>query len=300
MDDSGKVLSSTRALLAGLIDYAGLFPPARLPMPAAVYNYAHYLDLPFHWILGRFIVSASRLQEFEREATPSLPPPGSPAAWHLSLLSTDPARDIVSLNDFNRRHPGAPFDSIEVQAGSAAQIVSAAESVPRPILLYCEIPLGAETTSLVSAIAKSGAKAKVRCGGLSADVFPPAGQLVSFFQCCCAARVGFKATAGLHHPVRGVYPFTYEPDSRKGLMHGFLNVFLAAAFVWAGMGAGDAIELLDERSSNAFRFLNDGIIWRGHHLSIGEIVEMRRDFALAFGSCSFSDPVSDLRKMDLI
>ncbi len=36
------MVHSVQALLAGLIDYAGLFAPAALPMPAAVHNYAHY------------------------------------------------------------------------------------------------------------------------------------------------------------------------------------------------------------------------------------------------------------------
>ena len=35
---------SLRALLDGLIDYAGLFPPARLDMQAAVANFARYRE----------------------------------------------------------------------------------------------------------------------------------------------------------------------------------------------------------------------------------------------------------------
>ena len=53
----------------------------------------------------------------------------------------------------------------------------------------------------------------------------------------CAALTGgwrSRSPLGLHHPVRGEYPLTYAPDAPRGVMHGFLNVFLAAAFVWHG------------------------------------------------------------------
>ena len=292
--------ASARTLLAGLIDYAGLFPPAFLPMAAAVHNYAHYQGIPFFWVLGCFVVPVLRLEEFERESAPLLPPPGSSAVWRLSLLATDPENDVRQLDDFNRNHSGALFDSIEITAGSPAEIVTARAVTPRALHLYCEIPLAGELRSLVAAMGKSGAYAKVRCGGVSAEMFPSASQVAQFVQECNAAGVGFKATAGLHHPMRGVYPLTYDADSQKGLMHGFLNLFLAAAWVRAGMSGGEAVALLEERSPTAFRFSEDGVNWRGHLLGIEDIVEARRRFALAFGSCSFSEPVADLRKMNLI
>ena len=53
------------ALLAGLIDYAGLFPPAGLAMEAAVAAYASHRRGPERWILSRFVVPVARLGEFE-------------------------------------------------------------------------------------------------------------------------------------------------------------------------------------------------------------------------------------------
>ena len=60
------VAESATALLSGLIDYAGLFPPASLAMAAAVANYDAYLRGEYSWILGRFIVPVARLEEFEK------------------------------------------------------------------------------------------------------------------------------------------------------------------------------------------------------------------------------------------
>ena len=57
------MLPSVRAFLSGLIDYAGLFPPAKLPLEQALRNYADYRSGPDAWMLGRFIVPAARLAE---------------------------------------------------------------------------------------------------------------------------------------------------------------------------------------------------------------------------------------------
>jgi hypothetical protein len=55
--------ASLRALFAGIIDYAGLFPPARLPLDQAIRNYARYRQERGAWMLGRFVCPAARLQE---------------------------------------------------------------------------------------------------------------------------------------------------------------------------------------------------------------------------------------------
>ena len=56
---------SIRTLLNGILDYAGLFPPARLGMAEAVANYARYREDDRSWMLSRFICPAGRLAEME-------------------------------------------------------------------------------------------------------------------------------------------------------------------------------------------------------------------------------------------
>ena len=53
------------ALIDGLIDYAGLFPPAALDMAEAARNYASYAQGEYAWVLGRFVVPAARLGEVD-------------------------------------------------------------------------------------------------------------------------------------------------------------------------------------------------------------------------------------------
>ena len=93
---------SLRALLHGLIDYAGLFPPARLDMQSAVANYARYLEGNRAWMLGRFVVPSSRLEEFERAAAALLPKVRDVEPWALALLGEDPVHDADRVASAHR------------------------------------------------------------------------------------------------------------------------------------------------------------------------------------------------------
>ena len=66
-------MDATHALLDELIDYAGLFPPARLDMEPAVQGYARHRGNALAAALGRFVIPVSRLEEFEVAAGPLLP-----------------------------------------------------------------------------------------------------------------------------------------------------------------------------------------------------------------------------------
>jgi hypothetical protein len=293
------------ALLRDLIDYAGLFPPASLDMAAAVANYEAYLGSEWNWILGRFIVPVARLSEFET-AFSSLPAAIAgigPRSWRLSvLLSGDPVADVPRIREFNLRMAGAScarsaaVESVEVKITGVAEVVRLAGVIPTEFEAYFEFPLSG-CGDFIAAVAACGRRAKIRTGGETADKFPAAESAVEFIRLCGAANVAFKATAGLHHPLRSVHRLTYQPGSPSGMMHGFLNVFLAAALLRAGMKSELAVHLLEEQSPEAFHFDEDGISWREHRLSRDEIAAARQGFAASFGSCSFTEPIDDLRSL---
>ena len=71
LQPSSAAVESLRILLSDAIDYAGLFPPASLDMPAAAENFARYLNCEFRWMLGRFVVPAERLAELEKLLKPN-------------------------------------------------------------------------------------------------------------------------------------------------------------------------------------------------------------------------------------
>jgi hypothetical protein len=297
-------VSAIQCLMARLIDYASLFPPASLSMREAIANYDAYLRSEHSWMLGRFIVPASRLIEF-REALIALPVGGIPVDWELSvLIGADAEKDLESVDLFDRAAEdlsggiGLEIKSVEARASNAAEVRRLDSLIPGDVIAYFEVPINEE---LVAAVAEcSGRRLKARTGGETPDKFPSPEAILQFLRASLRADVPFKATAGLHHPLRSVHRLTYQPDSPSGLMHGFLNVFLAASFLKRGMDEVLVLELLNEQSPLAFRFDLDGVSWREHRLTARDLFLARREFAISFGSCSFIEPIEDLRTLRLL
>lgn len=299
-------MTALRSLLAGSIDYAGLFPPAGLDMPTAVANYAAYRESDAAWALGRFVVPVARLGEFETVARSVLAdePPREP--WRLSaLLGNDVEADMPVVEEFNCRYGESTampmlVDVVEGKAGTVDAIASVLEQVPGTLQAYVEIPIVSDPYVLIAEIASGRGRAKVRTGGVTPDVFPPTAQLARFIGACIAVGVPFKATAGLHHPLRAEYPLTYAPDSPRGTMFGFLNVFLTAAFMTQGMDAITATLLLEESSPASLRVSDDAIDWRGRRIATAAIENVRSRAIVSFGSCSFAEPIDDLSTIGLL
>jgi hypothetical protein len=300
-------LDAAGVLLRHLIDYAGLFPPASLSMASAVANYDAYLQSRWNWILGRFIVPVARLGEFE-EALAALPRAAGIESenWRLSaLIGPDPVADEARIRDFNARVKTvtagrrAVIQSVEAKVASPPEIARLSAILPPELETYCEIP-ATSAHDCIPAVARCGRRAKIRTGGETADKFPSPEIVVEFLRLCVHAGIAFKATAGLHHPLRSVHRLTDQSDSPLVTMHGFINVFLAAAFLQAGMGPALAIQLLEESASAAFQFASDGIGWRQHRLSLAEVTAARKNSAISFGSCSFTEPIDDLRALNLL
>jgi hypothetical protein len=305
---NSDAVDSAGVLLRDLIDYAGLFPPASLSTAMSVSNYDAYLRSEWNWILGRFVVPVALLAAFE-EAFAGLPAPTPGTGftrWRLSvLLGSDPVADVASIREFNARMASsssgriAVVESVEVKVASPAEIKRLSGIIPAELATYFEFPLSS-CAECIAEVAGCGRRAKMRTGGETADKFPAPESVVEFIRLCAAANVSFKATAGLHHPLRLVHRFTYQPDSPSGVMHGFINVFLTAAFLRDGMETAVAVQLLAEQSVEAFRFDLDGVSWRQHRLSRHEIAAARQSFAVSFGSCSFTEPIDDLKSLRLL
>ncbi|MGH9755049.1 MAG: hypothetical protein ACREA2_19910 [Blastocatellia bacterium] len=304
------MIYSLRDLLSGLIDYAGLFPPAALDMPAATRKYAEYRESEYCWALGRFVLPVARLDEFEKAAEGVLPDGGWEGGdfWRLSALGgAELSSDLNRIAEFNKKYATldsyegvAIIDTIEIKAALPADIENATKLMPAKLTPYFEIPIGDDPTELIKSIAETEARAKIRTGGVTADAFPSSFDLARFIKICAEEDVPFKATAGLHHPMRSVNKLTYAPDSASAMMHGFLNVFLAAAFAQSGMDVDRLVELLEEKSPEAFQFDSGGVTWRDELIVRGQLRNSRNLLAIAFGSCSFEEPIEDLKKIGLL
>jgi hypothetical protein len=289
-------VSALRPLLSGIVDYAGLFPPAGLDMATAVRNYADYRRDDASWMLGRFVVPVAKLDELSREVRAL---DGAPSdEWRIAaLLSDDVERDLAVVDAFNEELISvAHVDTLEGKLATVEAIARAASLVGERLALFVEVPIDRDPRELVAAIAAAGINAKMRTGGLTPEAFPPAKDIVRFMRACADARVPFKATAGLHHPIRAEHRLTYASDAPSGAMYGYLNVFLAAALL-PELSDAEAVALLDERDSHALVVSRDSIRWRDHELRADQINAARERVASSFGSCSFREPVDDLRAL---
>ena len=180
---------SLETLLAGLIDDAGQFPPARKPLETAVADHQALRASPHAWLVGRFLCPASKLQ-------PGLPEP-------LGVVSDgDWEEDLDAAVGF-----GAT--SFEVRAPDDLRALAHAG-----LRAFAE---GVDPARL----AGSGVGAKLRCGGLTADAYPSDETVAAFIRACREHDVAFKCTAGLHHP------FRTRDEAIGVLQHGFLNLLAA-------------------------------------------------------------------------
>lgn len=299
---AAQPLESVRILMEEVIDYAGLFPPSQLSMQEAVLNFATYRMSNHGWMLGRFVVQAARLEEFMDHAGDFISRDGK-SDWRLSVIAGEDINQTVrQIREFSRVHTkGVKIDMLEVKASTASKIENTISGVPDGITTYFEIAAGASFVDLVTTLAMKRQRAKIRTGGVVAEDFPKSREVIRFVRTCLAANVPFKATAGLHHPIRCYKPLTYAADAPQGTMHGFLNVLLMTAFARESYRASLLEELMEEEFEEAFTFDERGVKWRSDHfLSSSQLALVRHKGMNSFGSCSFDEPVEDLRRMGLL
>ncbi|MHC4946749.1 MAG: hypothetical protein ACYTG1_00595 [Planctomycetota bacterium] len=293
------------ALLENIVDYAGLFPPAKLDMATTVRAYRDAFEGPDAWMLGRLIVPAGRLDELEAAADGLLPSDERSDPWRLSVL-TAPAGDEALRGDleriglFNETHATATrglalADVIELQADEPAAIDATLDALPPNLFPFFELPLADDPRGRLAVLVGADAGAKARTGGVTADLYPTPAQLARFVAACAAADIAFKATAGLHHPLR------HHSEAVGADEFGFLNVFIGAALALQfELPEAEVQAILEERSLSAFEIDADAVAWRGRRLTAEHVEDVRLAFAVSFGSCSFDEPRDDLRALGLL
>jgi hypothetical protein len=299
-----------RALLEGVIDYAGLFPPAQLPLDEATHNYADYRRQPEAWMLGRFVVPASRLAELDPYVS-TLFASGAPldlvalgrqaesvADWLGGVRADAEAIAAfhgrhggrVGVEGYETRLPGQVL--VEGGADRLASYIRSARDVLGALPAFFEAgPSGSNSESrdrILACLVDTGAGYKLRAGGLTAAAIPSADVVASTLRACREAEVPLKLTAGLHHPL---------PRRDPGLqatMHGFVNVLTAGVLAGIRADEGTLVEILRDADPGHFRF-DTGLRWQDRSATAEQIASTRQSGVLSFGSCSFDEPRDDLR-----
>ena len=239
-----------QALFSGLIDHAPTFPPEELPLDQGLAEHRRVRKSEDGWVVNRFVCPASKLAE----------------------LGDEPLRLSVVID--TRELPAADerIEAIEAAGLDPEVLFDAAPEV------YFELPLRDDVSFRILQISELGLRAKVRCGG---SVLPSVPALAEFVQACRRLDVPFKATAGLHHPVR------------SGDDHGFLNLLAAAVF-------GDEEEALAEEDPSAFTVTDETFAWREHRAGADEVARARRELFVSFGSCSAQEPIDGLQALGML
>lgn len=302
--------AARRAAFQGLVDYAGLFPPAQLDIAAALQEYEEARAGPYAWMLGRFIVPASRLEDLRRIAGDRVPPlsvildAGGDARTWLSNTQALLAR-LAELCAAGVRVEALEIalpplrtkrESYDATIGQFA--ASLRQSPLADVPAFVELPRDErwenELSGAVYALARHRLGAKVRCGGVIAQAFPEPREIAAFLAATAEEQVPFKATAGLHHPVR------HFNKASGFTMHGFLNVLAAAAFARAGRSRDELERVLDDEEAADFGIDGEALRWNGDVVDAGRLHELREGGFIAYGSCSFTEPVEDLRHLELL
>jgi hypothetical protein len=297
-----EVPSALRALLSGLIDYAGMFPPAKLSLEDAAKNFVGYARGPHAWMLGKFVVPADRVEELCGLLARNSEAQGLAVSLSV-LLGPEPMRDADVVQAYKARESGksqVSIDAVEFRPGSPAMVAQLFATLSRDLAVFCEIPYKEDLSPWLDAIRQAGWFAKIRTGGITPESFPSSSAVAEFLVQCKIHGVALKATAGLHHPVRSEHPLTYEANSPCCVMHGFLNVFLGVALLECGISKDQFTPILEDTDAAHFRFTDDFAHWRKLFVNAGDIARTREHFAISFGSCSFVEPIQELQKLSLL
>ncbi|MBE1531839.1 hypothetical protein [Actinomadura algeriensis] len=271
------------AFAAGLCDDAAVFPPGRAPLAAAVPAHRRHRAAPYARAVGPLVLPATALDDLAPLLAAG---PDGP----LDLAITAPAGPAQAAGALAAA-ADLPVDlrglEVAVPSGQTAdELIRAVDGLRTDVPVHVEVPRDERRPAIVAALAASGHRAKFRTGGVTADLYPDPDELAAAIALVVGAGVPFKATAGLHHPVRNTDPETGFDQ------HGFLNLLLAADAALGGRPAADLAALLAERDAAS-------VAARVAALPPGRTAAARAAFG-SFGTCSITDPLTELADLGLL
>ena len=299
------VLDARTAAFGGLIDYAGLFPPASKTMEEAAVDYARLRSEDSRWIVGKFLCRASQLEDLASAAMSQMRRGDQP--WEVGVIfDMGPGAAAMVVNDFQTEmSPALSVTSVEAKTprpdqDAIATTIESMGALDTDTAVFVEVVKGAPMGPQIEAIGtnlrsrgRTGG-AKLRCGGLSPEDFPTTEEITEFLWESTNARLPFKATAGLHQPVR------HYDDGAKLWRHGFVNLLVASVSCDDGATKETVAAIVAESDPEAFAMSASSARWDTIHLPGSAIQRSRRNGFIAFGSCDIDEPITALRDLDFL
>jgi hypothetical protein len=295
-------------LLSKSIDYAGVFPPASLPLPDALEMFKRYINGQESWIVSSIILRIDQLAEaagflgdtpFRLTAIPRQTDDSN--LWLNRLRE-----DCEYLRSFQAAHPQVDVQALEIPVPkpdstrvAIAQRVEQLLSIVSGYRVFLELPPGEDSyrenlEAMIAALQHHHLSLwglKLRMGGSISSAFPSVSTVAEVLGIVRDGGVPIKFTAGLHHPLR-------HWDNHLGVhMHGFINVLMAAMFAGAYRLPPKNIEtILSDEVTKNFVFTGNVARWLDLPMRGEQIEDLRRSI-IGFGSCSVDEPLHDLRML---
>jgi hypothetical protein len=313
---------SLRTLLLQSLDFAGLFPPASLPMAQATAIFLQERNAQASGLLARFVCPVTKLNELA-VSTPAGSPRmqvaailrgGKTAGEFLANLEADLA-GLAGLAAFPESRGNAfVADTLEVRIPADALTVITLRKVTAAIIallarqpgkarqLYLEIAPSPALAEQLAQIAEAGEKLlettgialgyKLRTGGSDAASVPSVPHVSAALAAAHTHKLAMKCTGGLHYPLHGKHA------GADHALHGFINLLAAAALAHNRQVPAETLEaVLAEEDATAFAFGPDSLRWRDLTLTATELASARNQLLGSFGSCYADIPQAELRRL---
>jgi hypothetical protein len=299
------VVDARTSAFAAFVDYAGLFPPASLTIERAVEGYRRNRASTSAWVSGRFLVRASQLEELAAVATSTMSRDEGP--WEIGVVfDTPPAEAASQAAAFHAEmEPALSVAAAEARIldptlDAIRALVTTIGSINPDVVAFLEVLRASDIRAQIDAIgtvldeAGMTGGAKLRCGGITADLFPSTKEVAGFIIGAAEASVPFKATAGLHQPIR------HFDEALDVWRHGFVNLLIATAAAAAGEAEEVVHDIVAETDPDAFAISPAFATWRELRFPGSALRRMRQHNFIAYGSCDFDEPIDALTDLSLL
>jgi hypothetical protein len=319
-----KTIVTTESLnlfLNGIIDYAGLFPPANLTLHNSYSNYLKYMESPHSRMLAKFIIPAGKLSDlaeiYERFDVNNKVPLSvlfneaeTEDAFNINLKN-----DIKAIKEFREKIADkAAAEAFELKVPADIKddeeklkrfLVNINSNIEKKLKLdvpvFFESPADAVMPVVIEAISSFNKETKtrygfkLRTGGVKKSYFPDAGVIATAIKIAQNHELPIKFTAGLHHP------FRHFNEGVQTYMHGFINMFAASVLNCShNINRHEIKEILLDENPDNFEFHDTFFKWKNLVVLNSLIEDARKDYIISFGSCSFEEPIDDLKVLELI
>ncbi|MCX7834573.1 MAG: hypothetical protein N2450_00720 [bacterium] len=325
-----------RALLLDCIEYAGMFPPAKLPFQQAFDNYVKYQIEKESWILSRLICPIHELSSLQNQV-------------EQNSLNVLPIRISVLLNANNSGMANATqvLDELrtiisftqEVYPNIMVETAEAKLSEEFVRFIINDIrhdPLSSDLTPFAESIIQSVSEQQHPLHHIFFELpFNGTSISISVFKQMLleldkinyflnhhgfSTRIGIKVRCGglnsilptlamsevilecakLNVPFKATaglhYPFF---DIKRNEKYGFISLFSACAYAYSFPNETlDVIQaILTENEPQNFLFDDEGWVWKKQHFLTCEQISTSRKLFQSFGSCSFEEPIQELKRL---